>query len=112
MNKREAASRSELEEARKRADIILKVHSGQMNAVQAARELGVSRKTYYKWEKRGLQSLIEGLCKRNSGRPVLEVDEEMETLKKKVENLEKELRMSQTRLSIQAMLKTSSEKKG
>jgi hypothetical protein len=31
--------------------------------------LGVSRKTYYKWEQRGLSALLDGLSDQASGRP-------------------------------------------
>jgi excisionase family DNA binding protein len=42
------------EKARLRAEVIMKVRCGLMTAQQAAEYLGVSRKTYYKWEQRGL----------------------------------------------------------
>ena len=106
-----AADKPKMEVARKRADIILKVRSGQMNAVQAARELGVSRKTYYKWEKRGLQSMIMELTARKSGRPRSEVGEETEALKKKVKDLEKKLKRTQGLPTIQEMLKMNSANK-
>ena len=82
-------------EARKRAELILKVRSGMMSAAEAARELGVSRKTYYKWEHRALEGMLEGLEERNGGRPALEKDEEKEALKAKVQALERELRLRQ-----------------
>ena len=53
----------------RRAEIIMKVRSGIMTATEAARELGVSRKTYYKWEKRGLAALLDGLSDQPTGRP-------------------------------------------
>jgi transposase len=40
-----------------------------MTASQAAAQLGVSRKTYYKWEQRGLAALLDGLSDQQSGRP-------------------------------------------
>ena len=82
-------------EARKRAELILKVRSGMMSAADAARELGVSRKTYYKWEHRALEAMLEGLEERNGGRPAQEKDEEKEELKAKVQALERELRLRQ-----------------
>jgi hypothetical protein len=42
------------EKARLRAEVIMKVRCGLMTAQQAAEQLGVSRKTYYQWEERGL----------------------------------------------------------
>lgn len=40
-----------------------------MTATQAAKLLGVSRKTYYKWEQRGLAALLDGLQDQTAGRP-------------------------------------------
>lgn len=56
-------------EARKRAELIMKVRCGLMTASQAAQQLGVSRKTYYKWEQRGLTGLLEGVSAKKAGRP-------------------------------------------
>lgn len=55
--------------ARKRAELIMKVRCGLMTASQAAQQLGVSRKTYYKWEQRGLTGLLEGVSQKKAGRP-------------------------------------------
>ena len=41
-----------------RTEMIVKVRAGLMTATAAAEALGVSRKTYYKWEKRGLQAML------------------------------------------------------
>ena len=46
-----------------------------MTATEAAKELGVSRKTYYKWEQRGLAALMDGLEDQTAGRP--ETDREI-----------------------------------
>ena len=40
--------------ARQRAALIVAVQSGQITASEAAQQLGISRKTYYQWEKRAL----------------------------------------------------------
>lgn len=66
--------------ALKRAEVIMKVRCGLMNASQAAARLGVSRKTYYKWERRGLSALLSGLEDQPSGRPSHPVDEKKEAL--------------------------------
>ena len=57
------------EQSRHRAEVIMKVRCGLMTATQAAKELGISRKTYYKWEQRGLEALLGGLEDQPSGRP-------------------------------------------
>ena len=38
--------------ARERANVILQVQAGLITATEAAQKLGVSRKTYYEWERR------------------------------------------------------------
>jgi len=55
--------------ARQRAEMIMKVRCGILTAKEAAAQLGVSRKTYYKWEQRGLAALLEGLDDQQAGRP-------------------------------------------
>ena len=103
---------SQREQARQRAEMILKVRGGQITAQEAARTLGISRKTYYKWEQRGLAAMLEGLCERNSGRPASQPDGEKESLKKKVGQLEMELRDQEQRQEIRNLLKADAKKKG
>jgi transposase len=62
MNKKQA-------KARQRAQLIMKVRCGLMSASEAAAAMGVSRKTYYKWEQRGLSALLDGLSDQQPGRP-------------------------------------------
>ena len=54
--------------ARRRAELIMKVRCGILTAKQAAAQLGVSRKTNYKWEQRGLAALLAGLDDQQAGR--------------------------------------------
>jgi len=56
-----------------------------MTATEAAKVLGVSRKTYYKWEQRGLAALLGGLQDQSTGR------KEKTELAKREEELEKQL---------------------
>jgi DNA-binding XRE family transcriptional regulator len=87
--------------ARQRAEIIMKVRCGLMTATQAAQLLGVSRKTYYKWEQRGLAALLEGVQDQEGGRPETSAeqtqkaafDKDLEDLKQKNELLEKQLKL-------------------
>jgi len=98
-------------EARQRAELIVKVRSGLISATEAARRLGVSRKTYYKWEKRALAGMLEGLCGREPGRPTSKPDEEKEELRKEVASLQREVQLSRQRLQLRARLRTEAEKK-
>lgn len=62
----------------------MKVRCGLMNASQAANHLGISRKTYYKWERRGLSALLNGLEDQPSGRPLKPVDKKKTALEKQL----------------------------
>jgi transposase len=84
------------EKATLRAQSILEVRSGKKTAAQAAGELGVSRKTWYKWENRALEAMIAALTDRPTGRPAgpapdpetLRLEEEVSTLRRQVQHLE------------------------
>jgi transposase len=80
MKKRATTQRA----ARQRAEVIMKVRCGLINASQAAAQLGVSRKTYYKWEQRGLRALLTGLTDQPPGRPCQPVDSQKEALEKQL----------------------------
>ena len=78
-------------QAKQRAAVILQVQAGQLTASEAARQLGMSRKTYYQWEKRALQGLMEGLEPGLPGRPSTAPSREVQQLRKKVQELEQKL---------------------
>jgi transposase len=101
----------ESSEARRKAELILKVRTGQLSAAEAARELGVSRKTYYKWEHRALTGMLEGLEERNGGRPAVEKDAEKEELRAKVQALERDLRCRQKSDELRRRIEGLTEKK-
>jgi hypothetical protein len=105
-------STSQREQARQRAEMILKVRSGQISASEAARSLGISRKTYYKWEKRGLAAMLAGLCERNSGRPASPCDGEKETLRQEMAAMEKDLKRRQQSQEIRNLLSAEGKKRG
>jgi len=85
-------SKRKADRARRRAEMILKVRSGEITATEAARLLGMSRKTYYQWEDRALQGMLEGLTEKEPGRPPAPApDPEKARLEKKVADLEKKL---------------------
>lgn len=100
--------------ARRRAELIVQVQSGRMTATEAARQLGVSRKTYYEWEHRALSGMIEALQNKEGGRPLRAVDPEKETLKKRVEDLQAQERVHEQVERIREVLneaKTAAQKK-
>ena len=98
-------------EARRRAEVILKVRAGQLSAAEAARQLGMSRKTYYKWEERALAGMLEALCDRSAGRPLAKEDPQDEQLSKRVKELERELEGRRQTEELRRLLKGASGKK-
>ena len=79
-------------QARQRALLILQVQAGQITATAAAQQLGLSRKSYYQWEKRALTALLESLVQQPPGRPLKHTDPEKEALQRQVEQLEQQVR--------------------
>ena len=77
--------------ARQRAQLIMQVRSGVVTAEAAARQLGISRKTYYKWERRALTAMVEALGDRDQGRPPRPVDPEKEALRRQTQDLQAKL---------------------
>ena len=73
--------------ARQRAEMIMKVRCGLMSASQAAQQLGISRKTYYKWEQRALRAMLAGLTDQPPGRPSQPVDTNKQALEKQLQQL-------------------------
>ncbi len=94
----------ETEQARKRAEVIMKVRAGRMTAKKAAEVLKVSRKTYYEWESRGLEGMMDALANRPTGRPQKPKDLEKAKLQKKLLSLEKELRFSEHKLELRRLV--------
>jgi transposase len=77
--------------ARQRAQLIMQVRSGLLSAQEAARQLGISRKTYYKWERRALAAMVEALGNREQGRPPRPIDPEKEALQRQTQELQAKL---------------------
>jgi transposase len=94
----------EQELARERALVILRVRSETMTAKQGAQALGVSRKTYYQWEERALKAMALALENRVAGRPCVSTDEEKETLRQRIRELEKKLDLAEKTLEVKELL--------
>ena len=77
--------------ARQRAQLIMQVQNGLLSAQEAARQLGISRKTYYKWERRALAAMVEALGNREQGRPPRPIDPEKEALQRQTQELQAKL---------------------
>jgi transposase len=94
----------EQELARERVLVILRVRSGALTAKQGAQALGVSRKTYYHWEERALKAMALALENRVAGRPSGSTDEEKETLRQRIRELEKKLALAEKALEVKELL--------
>jgi transposase len=90
--------------ARGRALVILQVRSGALTAKEGAKLLGVSRKTYYEWEEKSLKAMALALENRPSGRPPAPIDEEKETLRERVQELEKKLDLAEKTIEVKELL--------
>jgi transposase len=90
--------------ARERALVILQVRSGALTAKEGAKLLGVSRKTYYEWEEKSLKAMALALENRPAGRPPLPVDQEKETLRERVRELEKRLDLAEKTIEVKELL--------
>jgi len=99
----------EQELARERALVILRVRSGAMTAKQGAQALGVSRKTYYQWEERAFKAMALALENHVAGRPCVSTDEEKETLRQRIRELEKKLDLAEKALEVKELLATYEE---
>jgi transposase len=95
--------------SQQRASLILQVRAGQISAQEAARQLGISRQSYYKWERRALKALLLSLEDQPTGRPAAPKDPEKERLERRVLELEKQVRLHQTREELRALVKAMEE---
>jgi hypothetical protein len=93
------------ERSRHRAEVIMKVCSGAINATEGAKQLHVSRKTYYEWEKRGLAALLESLQDGSAGRPVKDQpDPEKAAMEQKLKAMGRELAVAKQTIEVKRML--------
>jgi len=90
--------------ARERALVILQVRSGALTAKEGAKLLGVSRKTYYQWEEKSLKAMALALENHPAGRPPVTVDEEKETLRERIRELEKKLHLAEKTIEVKELL--------
>jgi len=88
-----------------RAEMIMKVRCGLLTAAQAAERLGVSRKTYYKWEQRGLSALLDGVSDQSPGRPASSPSEDHQPeLEKQLAEAAAEIELLNHKLALKDVL--------
>ena len=91
-------------QAQERARIILQVRSGQMTARDGARLLGISRKTYYQWEKRALHGMLSQLTQLPPGRPPKTSHPKVAALQAKIRDLEAKLKLTRQIAKVRGIL--------
>jgi transposase len=91
-------------QAQERALLILQVQSGQITATEAARQLGLSRKSYYQWENRALKALMESLQAQTPGRPSKSEDREKDQLRQQVKKLQEQVTELEQVLELRQMV--------
>lgn len=79
--------------------LIMQVQTDQLTASEAARQLGVSRKTFYQRLQRGMAGMAEALAPRLAGRPGKARDAEKEALLAQLAQIQQE------RLELQRILR-------
>ncbi len=77
---------------------------------EAARQLGVSRKTYCKWERRALAAMVEALGNREHGRPPRPIDPEKEALQRQARELQAKLEVLEQTEQIRLRLEQPDKK--
>ncbi len=90
--------------ARLRAELIMKVRCGLITARQAAKQLGVSRKTFYKWDQRGLSAILEGVTDQHPGRPPDPSDERCQSLEKQLAEAKREIELLNHKMALKDVL--------
>lgn len=90
---------------RLRMQLLLEVLNGRMTGVQAARRLGVSRKTWCEWQLRGMEALRLALSDRDTGRPPLPRDPEKDGMRKELERQETRIRQLEAALHVRTVLR-------
>ncbi len=90
--------------ALKRTVVVFAVRSGQITAEEGARRLGVSRKTYYEWERRALQAMTAAMEDKAPGRPSTPQDEEKQRLQEQIAELQNKLFVAEKTVEVRDML--------
>jgi len=109
-HKKEKEQNKEL--ARERALVILQVRSGAITAKEGAKLLGVSRKTYYEWEEKSFKAMALALENQAAGRRSMPVDEEKETLRERIRELEEKLDLAEKAIEVKEVLGAYEEFRG
>lgn len=86
------------------AATILQVQAGTLTVTAAARQLGISRKTYYQKEARLLTGGLAALRRKQPGRPRQGKSPEQKRLEAENHRLRQQVELLEQRLHIQAIM--------
>ena len=95
---------SNQQSVRLRAEMIMKVRCGLLTARQAAARMGVSRKTFYKGEQRGLNALLEHVTDHPPGRRAHPSDERIQDLETKLAQARREIELLNRKMALKDVL--------
>lgn len=90
--------------ARLRAEMIMRVRCGLLTARQAADRLGVSRKTFYKWEERGLSALLDSVTDQPPGRPAQPLADQRHGLEKQLREANRQIELLNRKIVLKDVL--------
>lgn len=90
--------------ARLRAEMIMKVRCGLLTARQAADRMGVSRKTFYKWEQRGLNALLDNVTDQRPGRHAHPSDGRIQELEKQLSLAHREIDLLNRKMALKDVM--------
>ena len=82
----------------------MKVRCGLMTAAEAARQLGASRKTFYKWEQRGLCALLDSVTDPHPGRPPDPWDDRCQALEKQLSEATRQIELLNKKMALKDVL--------
>lgn len=82
----------------------MKVRCGHLTARQAAEELGVSRKTFYKWEQRGLNALLDNVIDQPAGRRAHPSNDRLLLLEKQLSQAHREIELLNHKMALKDVL--------
>jgi hypothetical protein len=66
--------------------------------------MGVSRKTFYKWEQRGLSAFLEGVTDQRPGRPPDPSNDHCQLLEKQLKEAKREIELMNHKMALKDVL--------
>ena len=88
-----------------RTSVIIKVLAGLLTVSEAAKKLGISRKTYYELEPKALAGMMKAIDPRKAGRPKKTIDAEQKRMKKEIKTLKQQATLNQMKLRVRDLFK-------